>query len=256
MYIGNLELYYQHPYEDVATDDYAETNSQLNCTSLQQNQSFNQSLLSHYPQKQFQSYLSPTEPSLPPLPPTLTPTQQHIYHQHDGCGPLLLPPPISTSSLLYNNEVNNRFGYSRTATLDEDDKLSLDEDSEMMHFTNSQTNNNNSVNITMTTTTMTTITTTATNISNGGNNNNNTHLSSMFNPYTVAFINNSPSNYIQSNPSHHTTLSHFNPSYSVWNTNDSVHHRMNNNNINNKYRINDNPSVIYPSEQMVCFLLC
>ncbi|VDP57345.1 unnamed protein product, partial [Schistosoma curassoni] len=135
---GNLELYYQHPYEDVATDDYAETNSQLNCTSLQQNQSFNQSLLSHYPQKQFQSYLSPTEPSLPPLPPTLTPTQQHIYHQHDGCGPLLLPPPISTSSLLYNNEVNNRF----------------------------------------------------------------------------------------------------------------VHHRMNNNNINNKYRINDNPSVIYPSEQM------
>ncbi|CAH8591542.1 unnamed protein product [Schistosoma mattheei] len=244
---GNLELYYQHPYEDVATDDYAETNSQLNCTSLPQNQSFNQSLLSHYPQKQFQSYLSPTEPSLPPLPPTLTPTQQHIYHQHDGCGPLLLPP-ISTSSLLYNNEVNNRFGYSRTATLDEDDKLSLDEDSEMMHFTNSQTNNNNSVNITMTTTTMTTITTTATNISNDGNNNN-THLSSMFNPYTVAFINNSPSNYIQSNPSHHTTLSHFNPSYSVWNTNDSVHHRMTNN-INNKYRINDNPSIIYPSDQM------
>uniref|UniRef100_A0A3Q0KL92 Putative adam (A disintegrin and metalloprotease) n=1 Tax=Schistosoma mansoni TaxID=6183 RepID=A0A3Q0KL92_SCHMA len=249
---GNLELYYQHPYEDVATDDYAETNSQLNCTSLQQNQSFNQSLLSYYPQKQFQSYLSPTEPTPPPLPPTLTSAQQHIYHQHDGCSPLLLPP-VSTNSLLYNNEVNNRFGYSRTTTLDEDDKLSLDEDSEMMHFTNSQmnnNNNNNAVNVTMTTTTTNAITTTATNISNV-NNNNNTHLSSMFNPYTVAFINNSPSNYIQSNPSHHTTLSHFNPSYSVWNTNDSVHHHHHtNNNINKSYRINDNSAIIYPSDQM------
>ncbi|KAK4467753.1 hypothetical protein MN116_008683 [Schistosoma mekongi] len=225
----NFESYYQHPYEDVATDDYAEANSQLNSSSLLQQHHFNQSLLlQHKHQQRYRSHLSPTEPS------TLTPlqqsTQQHIYHQHGGM--FLLPASTVGNSL--GSEVNNSgFSYLRTGSgavttsVDEDDKLSLDEGNGMM------TNNTNSINTTST----------------NNNSNNNTHVN-ILNPYTVAFIN-SPSNYIQSNTGLHVT-SHFNPSYPIWNANDSVRNcSINNNNNNSQYRIHDHSSMIYPSGQMV-----
>ncbi|TNN06353.1 Disintegrin and metalloproteinase domain-containing protein, partial [Schistosoma japonicum] len=229
---GNFESYYQHPYEDVATDDYAETNSQLNSSSLLQQHHFNQSsLLQHKHQQQYRSHLSPTEPST--LTPLQQPTQQHIYHQHGGM--FVLPASTVGSSL--GSEVNNNgFSYLRTrngtvtTSVDEDDKLSLDEGNGMM------TNNTNSINT----------------ASTNNNSNNNTHIN-ILNPYTVAFIN-SPSNYIQSNNALHVT-SHFNPSYPIWNANDSVHNFSNNNNNNNQYRINDHSSMIYPSGQMYPSLL-
>ncbi|CAH8627974.1 unnamed protein product [Heterobilharzia americana] len=175
----NFESYYQHPYEEVATDDYAETNSQMN--SLQHQQ---------YPFQyhHHQSHLSPTEP-------TLTPSQQHIYHQHGGGGVIMLPTSIN--SLRSTNDTDG-FGYITRGIDnpggDDDENLSLDEG-----------NNNNST-----------------------SGNSNPQCGNIFNPYpTMAFMN-TPSNYIQSNTNAVTNNipSNFNPSFPIWSGNDASVNRF------------------------------
>ncbi|CAH8866105.1 unnamed protein product, partial [Trichobilharzia szidati] len=196
----NFESYYQHPYEEVATDDYSEMNSQMN--PLHHHQQQQQVLLQHH--QQYPSHLSPSTES------TMIPTQQHIYHQH---GTLLVP--TSTDSLGGNDGINGCFtgGYipqrgrndntGGCGAGDDEEKLSLDEGNGIMSFTHPPhtTNNNN-------------------NISSIGNNN----PGNLFNPYTMTFMPNpssSSSTYIQSKAGsaagHHQ--SQFNPTYPIWSGN-------------------------------------